>query len=90
MSIEIQNVEVRPGDQPMLIITMSDGETSTIPLHPPVMALLNAGGWLMREYVARSFEADLGGPNLVSRRVRLLNAGERATDAPSPASAAAQ
>jgi hypothetical protein len=76
MTVEIQNVEIKPGNPPVLVIT-TNGETSTVPLNAPVMALLNAGGWLMREYVARTFEADLGSTNVISRRIRMMHAGER-------------
>lgn len=81
--LEIAKVEVSGSAPPMLSVTFTTGETNTFPLHPPMIAILNAGGWLMREYVAKVFEDDLGGANLVSRRIRLMQAGERAP-APRP------
>ena len=85
MTLEISKVEVTPSDPPVLSITLNNGETSTLPLHPPVVAILNAGAWMMRGYVARVFEEDLGSANVVSRRIRTLDAG-----APSPKAAAPQ
>ena len=81
MTVQIDSVEVKPGPEPVLAITMIGGEVAAIPLTPPVMAILNAGGWLMREYVARTFESDLGSTNVISRRVRMINAGEKPPEA---------
>ncbi len=80
--IEITKAEVLPGAPlPSLQITLSDGEVQTLPLTPPLMWVLNAGGWLMREYIARQLEADIGSSNVVSRRIRQMTAGERPADA---------
>jgi hypothetical protein len=78
MTLGISKVEVKPDTPPMLSITLTNGETSTLPLHPPVVALLNAGAWMMREYAARVFENDLGSANMISRRIRSLDAGSPA------------
>lgn len=75
--MEIADVKMLPGAPPVVAMTLTDGQVLKMPLQPPVIALLNAGGWLMREYVAKVFEEDLGGANMVSRRIRLMNAGER-------------
>ena len=43
--IEITKAEVLPGAPlPSLQITLSDGEVQTLPLTPPLMWVLNAGG----------------------------------------------
>jgi hypothetical protein len=59
--------------QQKLEITFSDTQVVHIPLTEQVALVLNAGGWMMREHSARVFEADLGGPNLVSRRIRMID-----------------
>ena len=88
--IEITKAEVRPGAPvPTLHITLSDGEVQTMPLTPPMMWVLNAGGWLMREYIAGQLESDIGSSNVVSRRIRQMAAGERPTEDPKSGAAAA-
>jgi hypothetical protein len=73
---EIRDVRVAPADgTPKLCITFDDGRTMQIPLSDQVALVLNAGGWMMREHAARIFEADLNGPNLVSRRLRTIEVG---------------
>ena len=56
-----------------LCITFDDGRAMHIPLSEQVALVLNAGGWMMREYAARVFEADLQGANPVSRRLRMID-----------------
>ncbi len=55
-----------------LQITFPGSRVAHIPLSEQVALVLNAGGWMMREHSARVFEQDLGGPNLVSRRIRMI------------------
>jgi len=56
-----------------LCITFEDGRSMHVPLSDQVALVLNAGGWMMREYAARVFEADLKGSNPVSQRIRMIN-----------------
>jgi hypothetical protein len=58
-----------------LWVAFTDGRAMHIPLSEQVALVLNAGGWMMREYVARVFEADLKSTNLVSRRIRMIDIG---------------
>jgi hypothetical protein len=58
-----------------LCIAFDDGRAMHIPLSEQVALVLNAGGWMMREYAARTFEAELNGPNVVSRRIRMIDIG---------------
>ncbi len=77
---DIKDVKVAPIDgAPKLCITFDDGRAMHIPLSDQVALVLNAGGWMMREYAARVFEADLKGANPVSDRLRMIdvNAAER-------------
>jgi len=72
----IRDVRVALEDgAPKLCITFDDGRGMQIPLSEQVALVLNAGGWMMREYAARTFEADLQGPNRVSRRLRMMDGG---------------
>ena len=81
MTLQIEKVEILPANPALLSIRFAGGEQAQFPLHPPIIAVLNAGGWLMREYLATSFEQDLGGSNPLSRRIRMMDAGERAPQA---------
>jgi hypothetical protein len=73
---EIRDVRVAPVDgTPKLCITFDDGRALHIVLSDQVALVLNAGGWMMREHAARVFEADLNGPNPVSRRLRMIDVG---------------
>jgi hypothetical protein len=73
---EIKDVRVAPVDgATKLCITFDDGRAMQIPLSDQVALVLNAGGWMMREYAARVFEADLNSPNPVSRRLRMIDVG---------------
>lgn len=75
MRTDISDVRVgMVGGQPKLRISFGS-QRIEVPLTEQVALVLNAGGWLMREYGARAFEEDLGGPNLVSRRLRQLPLG---------------
>ena len=60
------------GGAPKLRINW-EGEAIEVPLTDQVALILQAGGWLMREHSARIFEQDLGGSNLVSRRLRQIS-----------------
>ena len=74
MDIEQASVVKRDGAL-KLRIAFKEGGAIEIPLSDQVAMVLNAGGWMMREHVARTFERDLKSTNLVSRRVRQISLG---------------
>jgi hypothetical protein len=55
-----------------LRLTFVGGGQVDIPMTEQVGMVLNAGGWLAREYIARVFESDLDSANVVSRRIRKI------------------
>jgi hypothetical protein len=75
---EIEDVRVGFADQAAkLQIRFRSGRTVHIPMSDQVALVLNAGGWMMGEHCARAFEQDLGGSNLVSRRIRMISDAAR-------------
>ena len=90
MNIRSARVEVADGEV-KLWVAFSDGRAIHVPVSAQVAIVLNAGGWMMREHLAKVFEEDLNGVNLVSRRIRAIQVEPQRpsekTPAPRPASA---
>jgi hypothetical protein len=60
------------GQPARLRVTFIDDQAMEVPMSDQIALVLNAGGWLAREYIARVFETDLGAANMVSRRIRKI------------------
>jgi hypothetical protein len=88
---DFKQVCVDPRDDgARLMITFADNTTVAIPMSDQVALVLNAGGWMMREYAARLFESQSKGESRIAGVIRQIPVGGVKASSQAPAPAALQ